>query len=675
VTSGVRVERKGFDWAAFFLRWEWMLVLLLIGACIVNVSLSPYFLNVHNLFDMTFNFMERSVIALMMAFVIIMGDIDLSVASNLAMTATLLGVLFRSGVSVWLAAPIVLVVGALAGMVNGLVITRFKLPALAATLGTYVLYRGIAWVILADQGVTGYPSSFTYIGQGYIPGTPIPVPLVIFTILAIPLGLVLHKTTFGRFVYAIGSNKEACRYSGVKIDRIKVIVFTISGLLSALAGVMMVARFGSARADMALGAELDVITAVVLGGVSITGGLGTMPGVVLALFLLGVVRYGMNLANIPPQNQIIVTGLLLIVAIILPYIFRQISARRMAAARGIRLHGLELRWIVPYAAAFVAVAIVSAAMLAWMPMEGPGPWATGGVGYGQVTPEAATTLAPSATDTPVLAPPTPTPRPTRTPTPTLPPTPTVAASGATVTTATGPTATPAPTEMPKPDVEMVEVPAGPFIMGSDSADPDESPPHEVNLPTFYIDKFEATNNDFEMFATATGYQTEAEKAGKKNWRDYALGKTNHPVVKVSWNDAMAFCKWMGKRLPTEEEWEKAARGTDERTYPWGNDFDTSRANVKLTGLRGTASVGSFSGASPYGAEDMAGNVGEWTASPYLGYPGSTYKDPYYSEKLKVTRGAGWFDEAKQARCSDRNATDPIAANDDLGFRCAADSEK
>lgn len=217
---------------------------------------------------------------------------------------------------------------------------------------------------------------------------------------------------------------------------------------------------------------------------------------------------------------------------------------------------------------------------------------------------------------------------------------------------------------------MVKIPAGPFIMGSGNADPDESPPHEVTLSAFQIDRFEATNEEFRAFVQATGYQVDAEKAAQRNWKERVTDKANHPVVMVSWNDAAAYCEWMGKRLPTEEEWEKAARGTDKRIYPWGNQFDDSRANVKLAGLRGTAAVGSFpAGASPYGVEDMAGNVWEWTSSPYRGYPGSTYKDPYYGERLKVTRGGGWFDDERQVRTTNRSAANPSTANDDIGFRC------
>jgi rhamnose transport system permease protein len=305
-----------------------LLILLLFLASAVNASLSPYFLDVRNLFDMTFNFMERGLIALTMALIIISGNIDLSVASNLAMSAILMGVVYQAGWNIWLAVLLGLTVGTLGGMLNGLLIAKVRLPALVVTLGTYALYRGIAFVVLGDQAVTKFPSEFTYLGQGYIPGTPVPVPLVLFAVFAIVYGLLLHRTTFGRFVYAIGSNEEACRYSGVNVDRIKVTLFALSGLMSALAGMILAARFGSVRPNIAMGFELEVITTVVLGGVDIFGGRGTMLGVVLALFLIGVARYGMSLKNVPGQTQTTLIGALLIGAILLPQILRRLTVRR-----------------------------------------------------------------------------------------------------------------------------------------------------------------------------------------------------------------------------------------------------------------------------------------------------------------------------------------------------------
>lgn len=220
------------------------------------------------------------------------------------------------------------------------------------------------------------------------------------------------------------------------------------------------------------------------------------------------------------------------------------------------------------------------------------------------------------------------------------------------------------------EVPMVAIPAGEFTMGSDVED--ERPAHAVSVEAFEIDVFEVTNEAFARFVEETGYVTDAEKAGDSmSWKVYAEGKPSHPVVKVSWNDAKAYCEWAGKRLPTEAEWEKAARGTDARTYPWGNEWDETKANTKEAGYRGTTIVGSFpDGASPYGVMDMAGNVAEWTADWYKAYPGSDYQSPYFGEKYKVIRGGGWFSDKELVRTTERSASSVTLANDDVGFRCA-----
>jgi formylglycine-generating enzyme required for sulfatase activity len=239
-----------------------------------------------------------------------------------------------------------------------------------------------------------------------------------------------------------------------------------------------------------------------------------------------------------------------------------------------------------------------------------------------------------------------------------------------------PTNTPAPegaevTPAPAVTDIMVEIPAGPFAVGTDSGEPNEAPAHEVDLPAFIIDKFEVANADFAVFVEATGYQTYAEKQGRTSWRAaYTEGKDSHPVVYVTFDDALAYCTWAGKRLPAEAEWEKAARGPEGFVFPWGNEWDPTKANGKESGLRGTAAVGSYP-PNAYGLCDMAGNVWEWVDSPYEAYPGSDYQDSKYSPDLRGLRGGGWFDDEDQVRATNRNAGDPtITANDDIGFRCA-----
>jgi formylglycine-generating enzyme required for sulfatase activity len=219
---------------------------------------------------------------------------------------------------------------------------------------------------------------------------------------------------------------------------------------------------------------------------------------------------------------------------------------------------------------------------------------------------------------------------------------------------------------------MVDIPAGPFVMGNDNSDPNEAPAHQVELPAFMIDKFEVTNADFALFVEDTGYVTYAEtQDGLPSWRDeYAVGEESHPVVRVTFNDAAAFCAWAGKRLPTEAEWEKAARGPEGLLYPWGNGWDPGQANVKESGIRDTVVVGSYP-PNAYGLFDVAGNVWEWTDSLFVAYMGSTHEDAQYSADLRVTRGGGWFDTEEQVRATNRSAGPPsITANDDVGFRCA-----
>ena len=310
---------------AFFQRWEWMLVGLILVDVFVNMRLTPYFFDARNLSRTSSDFMEIGLMMLPMVFIIITGNIDLSVASNMGMSASFMGLLHNMGVNIWVAAGAALLLGTLGGMLNGYLVSKVKLPALVVTLGTYAFYRGLAYGFLGDQAARGYPEAFTYFGQGKVFQTLVPFSVALFLFMAVIFGLVLHRTTFGRYLFSIGNNENATNYSGVPVAKIKFILYMLSGFMASLAGLILAARFGSTRPDNGTGLELAVITAAVLGGVDINGGKGSMLGAALSLLLIGLMRFGMGLMNIQGQVQGIVIGLLLIFSILLPTLVSNIS--------------------------------------------------------------------------------------------------------------------------------------------------------------------------------------------------------------------------------------------------------------------------------------------------------------------------------------------------------------
>lgn len=308
-------------------RWETLLVVLIIGAGIWSTTLSSYFLHQANLLDLTTPYAYLGLMAFGLTFVVIAGEIDISVCSTMTVSAVSFAQLWHSGVDVWIAAAVGLAIAAGLGLVNGLLIGVLNLPSLAVTLGTLAAYRGLAYVILGGQARSGFPTSFTNIGGGYI-HTDVPVALLVMLGSALVLGLVLHATRFGRYLYTLGSNREATRFSGVPDTRVRVTIFVISGLMAGLAGIVYLGYFGSVQADAASGSELiTVVTAVVLGGVDIFGGAGTMLGVLLALILVAELRNGMQLANIGGAAQDIVVGGLLLGAILAGNVVRAVQGR------------------------------------------------------------------------------------------------------------------------------------------------------------------------------------------------------------------------------------------------------------------------------------------------------------------------------------------------------------
>ena len=320
-TLAIRPPRTVADW---LLRWEVILVAMLVAVFVANSLATPWFLDVYNLADATYNFSEKAIIALPMALLILVREIDLSVGAIVALAALAVGFAAEAGLGAPGLVVVAMAVGLLCGMFNGFLVTSIGVPSIVITIGTMSLFRGIAQVTLGDQALTTFPAGFLGLGQSYlINPPPLPLSFALFVVLATIFTVFLHFTATGRRLFAIGANPVAAQFSGIRVGRLRFWLFALSGLLSGLAGALLTARFGVVRPNIALGWELDVITVVIFGGVSIAGGSGSIPGVVLAALVLGFATFGLSLLNVPGIVITVLLGLLLIVSIATPILVRR----------------------------------------------------------------------------------------------------------------------------------------------------------------------------------------------------------------------------------------------------------------------------------------------------------------------------------------------------------------
>ena len=330
----VSVRRPLLQRASGLLRWETLLLVVLALLVVEGTRLSKFFLTGPNFANLVSAVMEVAIVALPMTLIIITGEIDLSVESMIGLSGAIVGSLWAAGIPIEVGIVVVLIVGALGGLFNGLLVTRLGLPSLVVTLGTLALYRGFAQVILGPTAISSFPAGFTAFGFGNIPGTTIPWTLIVFSVLSVVFLLVTHRTWIGRQVFAVGKNKDAARYSGVRVGTLKTALFVVTGMIAALAGVILAARFSSARADNGTGLTLVVVTIVLLGGVDINGGKGTITGVILAVFTLSVLQNELRLAGVSSEYQGVAVGLLLIGSVTAPYLARQARSYSDRARRG-----------------------------------------------------------------------------------------------------------------------------------------------------------------------------------------------------------------------------------------------------------------------------------------------------------------------------------------------------
>jgi rhamnose transport system permease protein len=305
------------------LRWETGLAVVVILILVIGSASSPDFLTGNNLFNLGLTNGEIAIMTLPMTLIVISGEIDLSVASILGLASALLGFLWARGWPMPAIFVTIAVVGIAAGAVNGLLVTRLRLPSLAVTIGTLALYRGVATILLGPNTVSNFPAAYTNLGVNAVPftGNDMTYSTLIFIVLAIIFGVVLHATPLGRSIYAMGASQEAALFAGIRVKRIKTALFMVSGLICSLAGVLWTFRLNTAVQNNGLGLELSVVAIVLLAGVSIFGGKGSLVGVVLAVLAFAGIQNALLLTNFNQEATGIVTGALLLASVFLPTVF------------------------------------------------------------------------------------------------------------------------------------------------------------------------------------------------------------------------------------------------------------------------------------------------------------------------------------------------------------------
>ncbi len=310
--------------------WEGFLLAVLVVIVLGNAMLSPQFLGLQNQINLFQLSIEKIIVALVMTFIIINGEIDLSVGSMMGLSACAFGFMWEQGIHPVAAIGVCLLIGVAGGFLNGWFIARVGLPSLVVTLATLIGFRGAARVLVEDRGIGDFPEWFDQLGQSGLIG-PVPFGLIAFVVLFVALFILLQRTGFGRKTYVIGVNREVAEYAGIDTARHKLILFVMSGAISAFAGLLFAARVGAVRGDVGNGFELDIITMVLLGGVSIFGGSGTLVGTLLAILIVLNLRNGMALLNITGHIQTGVVGLLLIASVLVPRIPSFLVQRKVAS--------------------------------------------------------------------------------------------------------------------------------------------------------------------------------------------------------------------------------------------------------------------------------------------------------------------------------------------------------